>query len=149
MEGVIYRPTLLASARIRLLDRKLGVDSELVRTVLVDSLERRGAVRWEEHMYLGASLENVDTTPAPSARFGTIDSPLFLLPGATSSLLEQAVRKLFTPEVRRFFEVTPDQKVNGGGRFLVWWSDKPLPTAERLDEWLEQGDHVRRRFFTA
>ena len=95
MEGVIYRPTLLASARIRLLDRKLGVDSELVRTVLVDSLERRGAVRWEEHMYLGASLENVDTTPAPSARFGTIDSPL------NDTKLMTALQKDFTDWVYR------------------------------------------------
>lgn len=78
-----------------------------------------------------------------------VESPDFSRVYQLKGIDEQAVRKLFTPEVRRFFEVTPDQKVNGGGRFLVWWSDKPLPTAERLDEWLEQGDHVRRRFFTA
>jgi hypothetical protein len=76
IEGVIYRPTLLASARARILDRKLGVDSEIVRTALVDFLEKRGSIRWEEYIYTGPSLENVDTTPVPSARFGTIDSPL-------------------------------------------------------------------------
>jgi hypothetical protein len=39
--------------------------------------------------------------------------------------------------------------VIGGGRFLIWWLDAKLPAVERLDEWLEQGDQVRRRFFKA
>ena len=76
MEGVIYRPSLLASAQVRILDRKLGVDSEIVRTILAKDIERRGTVRWEDYIYPGPSLENVDTTPDPSARFGTIDAPL-------------------------------------------------------------------------
>jgi hypothetical protein len=75
MDGVIYRPTLLASAHVRILDRKLGVDSEIVRTVLVQDVERRGTVRWEDYVYPGPSLENVDTTPDPSARFSSIDTP--------------------------------------------------------------------------
>lgn len=60
---------------------------------------------------------------------------------------EAAVRALFTPEIRHFFAATPDQHVAGGGRFLFWWRGGRLPTAEQLDEWLEQGDQVRRRFF--
>ena len=76
IEGVTYRPTLLASAHVRILDRKLGVDSEIVRTALVHQLEKRGSVRWDEFIYAGPSLENVDTTPVASARFGTVDSPL-------------------------------------------------------------------------
>jgi hypothetical protein len=76
VEDVVYRPGLLASARVRILDRKLGVDSELVRTALVSAPEKRGSVRWEDHIYSGPSLEDVDTTPVPSARFGSIDSPL-------------------------------------------------------------------------
>jgi hypothetical protein len=76
MDGVIYRPTLLASAHVRMLDRKLGVDSEIVRTVLTKDPEKRGSIRWEEHIYSGHSLEDVDTDPDPSARFGMIDAPL-------------------------------------------------------------------------
>ena len=76
VEEVVYRPTLLASARVRILDRKLGVDSELVRTVLVRGLEKRGPMRWDDDLYYGPSLEDVDTSPVPSARFGTVDSPL-------------------------------------------------------------------------
>jgi len=62
---------------------------------------------------------------------------------------ETAIRKLFSPEIRQFFAATAKQNVAGGGRFLFWWQSGQLPPAERLDEWLEQGDHVRRRFVQA
>jgi hypothetical protein len=62
---------------------------------------------------------------------------------------EAAIRQLFTPEIRRFFAATPDQCVTGGGRFLFWWKGGHLPPVEQLDEWLEKGDHARRRFFTS
>jgi hypothetical protein len=60
---------------------------------------------------------------------------------------EAAIRALFTPEMRQFFAVTLGRHVAGGGRFLFWWVDGRLPNAEQLDEWLELGDQVRRRFF--
>lgn len=75
-EGVIYRPTLLASAQVRILDRKLGVDSELTRTVLVKSPEKRGMVRWEDYPHGEEFLDSMETSPIPSARFSTIDAPL-------------------------------------------------------------------------
>jgi hypothetical protein len=75
IDGVIYRPTLLASAEVHILDRKHGVDSEITRTVLVKSPEKRGSVRWEEYS-LNANLDSVDTSPAPSTRFSSIDAPL-------------------------------------------------------------------------
>jgi hypothetical protein len=62
---------------------------------------------------------------------------------------EPLIRKLFTNEIRRFFEATPKQQVAGGGRFLFWFRNGLMPPVDQLDEWLEQGDHVRRRFFTA
>jgi hypothetical protein len=61
---------------------------------------------------------------------------------------EAGIRVLFTPEIRQFFASTPEQHVAGGGRFLFWWRHMRLPGAEHFDEWLEQGDHVRRRFLT-
>ena len=76
IEGVVYHPTLIASAQVRVLDRKLGVESEITRAVLVSSLEKRGAVRWDEHAMSSQALENIESTPVPSARFGTIDAPL-------------------------------------------------------------------------
>jgi len=76
IDGVVYRPGLLASAQVRILDRKLGVDSEITRSVLVQSVDKRGVVRWEENPYSGTPLDQIDTSPVPGARFGTIDSPL-------------------------------------------------------------------------
>ncbi|HET9587619.1 MAG TPA: hypothetical protein VFO91_02415, partial [Anaerolineales bacterium] len=75
-EGVIYRAALLASAQVRILDRKHGVDSEIVHTALVRSPERRSTVRWEEYPVDGEVLNQLDTSPMPSARFSSIDAPL-------------------------------------------------------------------------
>ena len=76
IQGVIYRPSLLAAAQVRLLDRKYGVDAEINRAVLVESLDRRGIVRWDDFAYGGPSLDKVESMPAASARFGGIDAPL-------------------------------------------------------------------------
>ncbi len=100
IQGVVYRPLLLAAAQVRLLDRKYGVDTEIARAALVDSLDRRGIVRWDEFAYAGPSLDKVDTMPAASARFGTIDSPL------NDSKLMTALQKDFTDWIFRNSEVT-------------------------------------------
>ena len=76
IDGVIYRPTLLASAEVHILDRKHGVDSEIKRTVLVKSPEKRGSIRWEDYPLNTDVLDSVDTSPAPSTRFSSIDAPL-------------------------------------------------------------------------
>jgi hypothetical protein len=76
IEDILYRPALVASAQVRILDRKLGVDSELMRAVLVMSVDRRGSVRWEDHACNSQTLEDMESSPAPSARFSVIDSPL-------------------------------------------------------------------------
>lgn len=75
-EGVIYRPVLLASAQVRILDRKHGVDSEITRTALVKSPEKRGTVRWEDYPLGSHVLDTIETSPVSSARFSSIDSPL-------------------------------------------------------------------------
>jgi hypothetical protein len=100
IDGVMYRPALAASAQVRILDRKLGVDSEITRAALVDSLDRRGSVRWEDYINKNQSFENVDTSPAPSARFGTIDSPL------NDAKLMTALQKDFTDWVFRNSSIT-------------------------------------------
>jgi len=100
IQGVVYRPSLLAAAQVRLLDRKYGVDSEIVKAALVDSLDRRGIVRWDEFAYAGPSLDKVETMPATGARFGTIDAPL------NDSKLMTALQKDFTDWVFRNSEVT-------------------------------------------
>jgi len=95
IDGVIYRPTLLASAEVHVLDRKHGVDSELTRAALVKTPEKRGAVRWEEYQLSATILDSVDTSPVPSARFSSIDSPL------NDVKLMTAMQKDFTDWVYR------------------------------------------------
>jgi len=76
IDGVIYRPTLIASAEVRILDRKHGVESDLVRTALVKTPEKRGSIRWEDYQFSANVLDSIDTSPVPSARFSSIDAPL-------------------------------------------------------------------------
>ncbi len=100
IEGVVYKPALLASAQVRILDRKFGVDSEVTRAAVVGTLEKRGAVRWEDHVENGKSLDDVETSPAPSAKFSTIDAPL------NDSKLMTALQRDFTDWVYRNSSVT-------------------------------------------
>jgi hypothetical protein len=100
IQGVVYRPSLLASAQVRLLDRKYGVDSEITKSALVETLDRRGIVRWDDFAYAGPSLDKVETSPAASARFGAIDAPL------NDSKLMTALQKDFTDWIFRNAEVT-------------------------------------------
>jgi hypothetical protein len=76
IDSVLYRPVLLASAQVHLLDRKYGVDSELVQSVLVTAPQRRGSLRWDDFPYRGPSLGKVETTASGPARYASIDSPL-------------------------------------------------------------------------
>ncbi|GAB4491682.1 MAG: DUF87 domain-containing protein [Anaerolineales bacterium] len=76
LEAMLYRPALLAAARVRLLDRRYGVESDLPRVALAQSLDRRGVVRWEDCPYSGPPLENLERQPAPQARYAAPDAPL-------------------------------------------------------------------------
>lgn len=100
IQGVIYRPVLLASAQIRVLDRKYGVDTEMTKTALVTDLDRRGIVRWEEFPYAGPSLDKLESGPAPSSKYGSIEVPL------NDTKLMTALQKDFTDWVFRNSSVT-------------------------------------------
>lgn len=95
IQGVVYRPVLLASAQVRILDRKYGVDVEVTKTALVNALDRRGIVRWDEFPYAGPSLDKLESMPAPAAKFGSIEPPL------NDSKLMTALQKDFTDWVFR------------------------------------------------
>ncbi|MFT3895058.1 MAG: hypothetical protein QM730_25820 [Anaerolineales bacterium] len=100
IQGIVYRPALVASAQVRILDRKLGVESDITRAAVITSLDRRGAVKWEEHLLNGDALQNADTSPTPSSRFGAIDTPL------NDAKLMTALQKDFTDWVYRNSSVT-------------------------------------------
>jgi hypothetical protein len=74
--GVLYRSALVASAQVHFLDRKYGVDAEVVRAALVANPDRRGSLRWDDFVYSGPSLDKVDTSPAPGARFDVLGAAL-------------------------------------------------------------------------
>lgn len=76
IEAVYYRPTLLAAAHVRFLDRRYGVDSEIPRMVLVDSLDSRGVVRWENFPYQGVGLDKLEYEASPQARFEALPASL-------------------------------------------------------------------------
>jgi hypothetical protein len=100
IQGVVYRPVLLASAQIRILDRKFGVDVEVTKTALVSQLDRRGIVRWDEFPYAGPSLDKLESMAAPSSKFSSIEPPL------NDSKLMTALQKDFTDWVFRNSSVT-------------------------------------------
>ena len=77
------------------------------------------------------------------------DSPEFSRQYQLKGPDETAIRTLFTPTLRRFLESTPNQRVAGGGHSLIWFRRGRLPSAEELDEFLELGDQVRRRFLSS
>jgi len=74
LEAVLYRPTLLASATVRFLDRRYGIDNEVTRDVLLDALDKRGPVRWDDFPYKGPDLEKLENQPSPQARFIGLDA---------------------------------------------------------------------------
>ncbi|PKN91524.1 MAG: hypothetical protein CVU44_19405 [Chloroflexi bacterium HGW-Chloroflexi-6] len=76
IEAILYRPTLLAAARVRFFDRRYGVDSEIPRIVLVEALDPRGVVRWESSPYQGPGLDKLERDASPQARYESLPAPL-------------------------------------------------------------------------
>jgi hypothetical protein len=73
--GLLYRPALLAQARARFLNRKYDLDHEETRSVLVTSPDRRGMVKWENHLARPLDPTKLDDQPAPEARFAALEAP--------------------------------------------------------------------------
>ncbi|MCZ2126503.1 MAG: DUF87 domain-containing protein [Anaerolineales bacterium] len=100
IQGVIYKPILLASAQVRVLDRKYGVDADITKTALVNQLDNRGIVRWEDFPYAGPALDKLEIAPTPSAKYDAINPPL------NDSKLMTALQKDFADWVVRNSSVT-------------------------------------------
>ncbi len=100
IQGVIYRPALLAAAQVRLLDRKYGVDTEITRAALIQAADAKGIVRWEEFTYSGPALDKIENAPVASARFGIVDLPF------NNPKQMTALQKDFTDWVFRNSETT-------------------------------------------
>jgi hypothetical protein len=72
--GMLYRPSLLAAATVRFLNRKYGVDSEVSRSMLITNPDQRGVVRWED-VGREIKLDTLGRMPAPQSRFVALDAP--------------------------------------------------------------------------
>lgn len=74
--ALLYRPVLLGQANIRFLDRKIDLDNSVVRTILVETPDRRGMVRWENYPAAEISIEELDHEPDPQGMFSSLEAPL-------------------------------------------------------------------------
>ncbi len=98
--GLLYRPVLLADAHVRVIDRKLGVDAHLQRAALVNDLDRRSVVRWENFACSGLPLHRIEPQPQPGARFEMLPASL------TDARLLANLQKDFVEWVYRTATVT-------------------------------------------
>jgi len=98
--GLLYRAVLLAEAHARVLDRKLGVEAEVQRAVLVDTLEKRGPVHWDQFDRSGLPLQRTETQPQPGSRFEMLPASL------TDARLLASLQKDFVDWVYRTTTVT-------------------------------------------
>lgn len=73
---MLYRPSLLAHAEIRFLNRKYNMNHEIHRSVLIPELDRRGAAQWEMHESKPVDGSTLERGPAPNSRFAGLESPL-------------------------------------------------------------------------
>ncbi len=98
--GILYRPTLIASALVRFLDRKYSLDMEQVKSVLVTRLDRRGIVRWEEFDTPAPDAKAMDPAPVPQARFAALEPPF------SDAKMLTALQRDFADWVYRVSKVT-------------------------------------------
>ena len=74
------------------------------------------------------------------------DSPEFSRQYRLQCTDEDAVRALFTRDLRQALMQHPTQHVAGGWNDLFWWRSGGLPAPDAFDEFLMEADRVRRMF---
>lgn len=74
-QGLFYKPVILAQVVVRFLNRMYNLDYEFHKTALVLAPDRRGVVRWENHLCAQINASAFDLSPAPQARFAALEAP--------------------------------------------------------------------------
>ena len=74
-QGLVYRPTILAQASIRFLNRKYNLDYVQQKTVIVQKPDRRGVVRWDNFTAAPVDPSTLDEALDPQARFASLEAP--------------------------------------------------------------------------
>jgi hypothetical protein len=96
----IYRPALLAQAKVRFLERKYGIDRTDARTVLVLQPDRRGVIRWQDFPAAAVDEAGLPGAPAVGAAFAALEPPLNdarILKPLEKDFLEWAFRESALP----------------------------------------------------
>lgn len=71
----VYKPALIGQARVYYADRTYEVDHEAVVAAQVESMERRGLVRWEDYQTEPIKTQVFESSPLPGASFLSLVYP--------------------------------------------------------------------------
>lgn len=74
-EPAVYRPNLLAHASVRFLDRKADINSVQDYVYLIEKVDKRGRIEWEEHRAEGFELDRLASGPAVQAAYRDLSEP--------------------------------------------------------------------------
>ncbi len=74
--GLMYKPALLAQANVRYLDRKNNLDHVESSTAIVEDVDPKGFVRWDEWAISPLDPASFDSGPGPDAQFAPLEAPL-------------------------------------------------------------------------
>jgi hypothetical protein len=73
-QGLVYRPELLAQCVVRYANRKYRLDTSLKQAARVIQLDRHGVMRWEDYQAAPVEASQLESQPAPQARFAALPS---------------------------------------------------------------------------
>ncbi len=73
-QGLVYRPELLAQCVVRYANRKYHLDASLKQAARVIQLDRHGVMRWEDYQSAPVEASQLESQPAPQARFAALPS---------------------------------------------------------------------------
>jgi hypothetical protein len=99
-QTLVYQPQLLGMADVRFLNRKYNLDTNLKVTILVENPDRRGALRWEDHIASAVNLAELERDATSQAAFAMLEAPL------TDAKLMGSIEKDFLDWVYRTAQVT-------------------------------------------
>jgi hypothetical protein len=73
-QGLLYHPELLAQCVVRYANRKYRLDTTVRQAARVAQLDRHGIVRWEDFHSAPVEASQLESQPAPQARFAPLPS---------------------------------------------------------------------------
>jgi hypothetical protein len=96
---IVYKPVLVAFARIRFLDRKYGVDVNQSRAVLVEDPDKNGLIKWDDFVF-NFSIDKLESAPQQQAKYEIVTPPL------SDAKRLASLQKDFADWIHRTFTVT-------------------------------------------